>query len=332
MNTTIAMADSLIPEEIFHAAQLSTVRLSDLVDGRGGESFFPSRSCTYCRAAERLATRRSLPFHGAVFANGCTAMEKLYEVFARKSELSLVTLLDTPKINGERAIQFYSQRLEQLAKTLASTFGVSVDDSTLAESIRLNDAFRDGLRRRGQSRSRELGGKALSLASLPDQIRKLTDVEVREPAEAPRLLIAGTHLREDEWRAAIEAEGGIAAYFLTDHGDSYSRIRINPANEGNLYKALARAYLTTTRTSFGRLPSVMTDPQTLAATVREHRIQGIVLTQYSFCAKAGYESAWLKANSDLTEVPILRLELERTESVDAQSRTRIAAFLEMLRK
>lgn len=332
MSRTIAVADSLVPEEIFHAAQLSTVRLSDLVDARGGDGFFPSRSCTYCRAAEGLATRSPRSIDGAVFANGCTAMEKLFEVFARKSGMSLVTLLDAPKIDGERAIRFYSRRLEQLAGTLAATYGSVVDGDALAEAIRLNNGFRAGLRRCGRCRSQQLAGEALSLASLPGQIQKLTEAGARDSGDAPRLMIAGTHLREDEWRAAIEAEGGCASYFLTDAGDSYSQITVSPTDAGDLFGALARAYLTPTWAGFGRLPAVLTDPVALGVTIREHRIQGIVLTQYSFCAKAGYEGAWLCANSDLAQTPILRLELDRSETIDAQARTRIAAFLEMLRK
>ncbi len=331
MSRTIAVADSLVPEEILHAAGLSTVRLSAAVDPRGGDSFFPSRSCTYCRAAEQLATRRPRPFDGAVFANGCSSMEKLFEVFDRKSGLSLVTLLDTPKIEGERAIRFYAQRLEQFAGTLAATYGSAVDGGALAEAIRLNNAFRAALRRCGRYRSRELAGGALSLASLPELIRKLTEAGVSDGGTGPRLLIAGTHLREDVWRAAIEAEGGCASYFLTDDGDSYSQITVTPSDDGDLYGALARAYLTPVRASFGRLPAVLTDPVALGATVREHRVQGIVLTHHSFCAKAGYEGAWLSARPDLSQTPVLRLELDRPETVDAQARTRIAAFLEMLR-
>jgi benzoyl-CoA reductase/2-hydroxyglutaryl-CoA dehydratase subunit BcrC/BadD/HgdB len=331
MSRTIAVADSLVPEEILHAAGLSTVRLSDLVDPSGGDGFFPSTSCTYCRAAERLATRRPRPFDGAVFANGCTSMEKLFEVFARKSGLPLVMLLDTPKIEGEPAVRYYARRLEQFAGALAAACGSAVEGEALAEAIRLNDAFRAGLRRSGQCRSRELAGAALSLASLPDQIRKLPEPGASDGGDAPRLLIAGTHLREDLWRAAIEAEGGCASYFLTEHGDGYSQLTVSPSGDGDLYGALARAYLGSTRASFGRLPAVLTDPAALGATVREHRIQGIVLTQYSFCAKAGYEGAWLNARQDLFKTPVLRLELDRPETVDAQARTRIAAFLEMLR-
>jgi len=332
MTRTIAVADSLVPEEILHAAQLSTVRFSDLVDGRDGDGFFPSRSCTYCRAAERLATRRPPPFDGAVFANGCTAMEKLFEIFARKSGLSWVTLLDAPKIDGERAIQFYSRRLKQLADNIAAAYGSAVDDNALVEAIRLNNAFRAGLRRGGRNRSGELAGESLSLVSLPNQIRKLSEMAVRDSGDAPRLMIAGTHLREEEWRDAIETEGGCACYFLTDDGDSYSQITVSLTDDCDFYGALARAYLTPIRTSFGRLPAILTDPVAFGTTVREHRIQGIVFTQYSFCAKAGYEGAWLSANSNLSQTPILRLELDRSEAIDAQTRTRIAAFLEMLRK
>ena len=330
MSRTIAVADSLVPEEILHAAGLSTVQLSDLVEPSGGGVFFPSTSCTYCRAAEQLATRRPRPFDGAVFANGCTAMEKLFEVFARKSGLPLVMLLDTPKIGGEAAIQFYARRLEQFAGALAAACGSAVDGEALAEAIRLNDAFRAGLRRRGRPRSRELAGEALSLANLPNRIRAVTGAGVSDAAGAPRLLVAGTHLREDLWRAAIESEGGNASYFLTEHGDSYSQLAVNHSGDGDLFGALARAYLSSTRASFGRLPGVLTDPAALDATVREHRIQGIVLTQYSFCARAGYEGAWLNARQDVS-TPVLRLELDRPEAIDAQARTRIAAFVELLR-
>jgi benzoyl-CoA reductase/2-hydroxyglutaryl-CoA dehydratase subunit BcrC/BadD/HgdB len=259
-------------------------------------------------------------------------MEKLFEVFARKSGLALVTLLDAPKIAGERAIQFYARRLEQFADTLASTLGSAVYDETLDEAIRLNNRFRAGLRRSGTYRSKQLAGKALSLSNLPDEISRLSDGVQRESADLPRLMIAGTHLREDEWQAAIEAEGGSAAYFLSDEGDTYSQIAVAPSDDGDLYGALARAYLTTTRASFGRLAAVLTDPVALHARVREHGIQGIVLTQYSFCAKAGYEGAWLASKSVVAQVPILRLELDRSETIDAQVRNRIAAFVEMLRE
>lgn len=332
MSRTVAVSDNLVPEEILHAAGLSSVRLSDLVDGQGGDSFLPALSCTYCRAAERLSTQSPTPFDGVVFSNGCTATEKLFEVFARKSTLSLVTLLDAPKNDGERAIRFYSRRLAQLADTLVATYGAAVDDEALAEAIRLNNAFRSALRRRGVCRSRQLSGNALSLANLPDHIQKVNTLKAPEFGDAPRLLVAGTHLREVAWRDLVEAEGGRVSYFLTDDGDAYNQIDVGSSADGNLYDALARAYLSSMRSSFGRLSAVMTDPLALTATIREHDIQGIVLTQYSFCARAGYEAALLSSASELPNVPLLRLELNRSEALEAQVRTRIAAFLEMLRK
>jgi benzoyl-CoA reductase/2-hydroxyglutaryl-CoA dehydratase subunit BcrC/BadD/HgdB len=331
MSKVIAVADSLIPEEILHAAGLSTVRLSALGD-MGGEGHFPSQSCAYCRSTERIATRRPSPIDGAVFANGCTSMQKLFEVFARKSGLEPVVLLDTPKIDGARATQFYAQRLEQFGNALAALAGSAVEDAALAEAIRLNNAFRAGLRRCRRYRSSELADGALSLASLPERTRKLSQAQVAERGDAPRLLIAGTHLREEAWRAAIEAEGGCASYFLTEDGDSYNQIDVVPTDDHDLYGALARAYLASARAGFGRLPAISTDPASLAALLREHGIRGVVLTHYAFCAKGGYEGAWLSGRLGLSQTPVLRLELDRPEAIDARVRTRIAAFVEMLRR
>lgn len=324
----VVVGDNFVPEEILHAAGLATVRLANVIDRDLDQSaYFPSQSCAFCRSAEKVVTQAHRRFAGAVMTSSCTAMETLYEVFLRKSELAFVHLLDIPKAQSALSGDAYRHRLAHFVKVLEAWRGEKIESKSLEKAIQLNNRLRLALTKAKTCRSIALKDYPVSLASLGDAIEAVERTEVRSPNGSPRILVTGSRLREDVVFQAIEDEGGYAVASLTDDGHSYNQIRV--AEQSNdVLLAIAEGYLN--ENEFKRTITGLPDIDKLQNLISSENINGIVSLSYPFCAKTGYDNAWLRKHGEELRVPILFYQVEDVNSASAGLRNRLGAFIEIL--
>jgi len=323
---TICLADSHIPAEIFHAAGLATVRLTDLVDdAAAGPQYLPAQSCAFCRSAERTAGFLKDRVSGIVFASSCTAMEKLYEIFLRKSGLGFVAMVDLPKGRDAAAAAFYAQRLAALLSRLERHFGAAADAASLARAFKLNNGLRRALTERGAYASYLFKGRPLSLGNLEACIGE-AELWWEPDCGLPRLMVVASRLQEDAVREAILEEGGNVVLFASDEGHSLNAVQV-PQGGTHPLLDLAGAYLSGRdgARSICGLPEV----SLFSRLIRERRVDAVVTLSYPFCARTGYDAAWVRRQRRELQVPVLDVQTDAVGSLSAGARSRIAALLEM---
>jgi len=326
--TIVGIFDNVIPVEIYHAANLATVWISDsLSNSLPGIDYFPTQSCLYCRSVEKHIDRLSASCRGVIFANTCTSMEKLYEIFLRKSAMDFVEMVDVPKVASEASVYFYKERLKSLAVKMEAQYGLPVEKESLHEAIKLNNKLRNTLRGKKLYRSLLLKDDPLSLSNIKGKIGRIETHEEKHRGDRPRLLVMGARIEEASLAKAVEQEGACVAVYLTDNGDSYNSISVDE-NTGDPFEALARGYLDIGRGR--RTITELPDIKMLREMVVNERIDGIVTLSYPYCARTVYDVAWVKKHREWLDVPMLNLQMDNTGMASAGLRNRISAFIEMV--
>lgn len=94
-------------------------------------------------------------------------------------------------------------------------------------------------------------------------------------------------------------------------------------------RALAERYMKTNCACFTPNPGRIDDIIRLA---KEYNVDGIIDTNLQFCNLYSTESYLVKQKLDELGIPVLHIETDYSENDFEQLRTRVEAFLEILRK
>lgn len=151
------------------------------------------------------------------------------------------------------------------------------------------------------------------------------------PADAPRILITGTPQPIPYWKihALIEQAGGVVVGEETCIGERYYKDKTEPAEEaGEMLKNIAKRPLNVNCACFtpnsGRIEDIISMVDNLKA-------DGVIDFTLQFCQPYGAESYTAAKELDKRNIPHLKLESDFSEENQGQLKTRIDAFLEMLK-
>jgi benzoyl-CoA reductase/2-hydroxyglutaryl-CoA dehydratase subunit BcrC/BadD/HgdB len=150
--------------------------------------------------------------------------------------------------------------------------------------------------------------------------------EDHEPATRQRLMRMGSAVARGDYRLLdmIEDAGARVVTDMVCTGTRWFADQI--AEQGDPFDALCRMYLRRAFCAFRR-PNTPFIDQAQAEADRS-RIDGIVYKTLQFCDSWGHEVERVRAHLDL---PLLHIQSNYSPSDIAQLRTRIQAFVEMLR-
>jgi benzoyl-CoA reductase/2-hydroxyglutaryl-CoA dehydratase subunit BcrC/BadD/HgdB len=175
-----------------------------------------------------------------------------------------------------------------------------------------------------------------SLASPKDLIMPMIldfkkEIEQREgySGHRARLMLVGGHLHDPAFINVIESQGGLVVVdrFCTGSIPGIAPVEVN----GDLMRSLAEHTFKKTL-----CPRMMEDfdrrLQTIIKTVREYRVDGVVIEIIKFCDLWGVDALPLVGALRKEGIPVLKLEREYSLSGEGQMRTRVQAFLESMGK
>jgi benzoyl-CoA reductase/2-hydroxyglutaryl-CoA dehydratase subunit BcrC/BadD/HgdB len=153
------------------------------------------------------------------------------------------------------------------------------------------------------------------------------------PADAPRILITGTPMAIPNWKLhhIIETAGAAVVVEELCTGTRYFENLVDESAttiEGQV-RALAERYMKTNCACFTPNPGRIEDVVRLA---KEYNVDGIIDTNLQFCNLYSTESYLVKQKLDELGIPVLHIETDYSENDFEQLRTRVEAFLEILRK
>ena len=333
------------PEEIVYAADILPVRiLGSSKSTRLADAYCPDNMCSFCRSCFDLALKGDHDYlDGYVASNSCDNRGKMYDLWRHHVELPYIYLISTPHTNTEKAHDFFYDELVRFKESLEKAFGTSISDQSLRKAIKVYNENRTLMKKVYDLRRKDppliSGVEALemvlsSMLTPKDEHNKLLNRLLREvsgrsnlPESGVRLLISGSVMDNAGLLRIVEAAGGsvvaddlcTGTRYFWDLGDS----------DAEPLRAIARRYLDKvpcpfTYQSEDRFKHVMD-------MVKRYDVEGAIIFVLKFCDTHMFDAPLLKEELESSGLSILYLEWEHAMTGIAQLRTRIEAFIEMIR-
>ena len=339
-----------LPEEIVHAAGLQPVVLqeSDEPVTFGHAYIFP-HFCAWTRSVLDLLAKEKLDlFDGLLFFDECLQTRATRIIAGDRIRFPYYRLVQpTCSLRSPSALAEVTETYEQLRSDIEKFVGHRITDKALQESILLYNKNRDllrklyDIRRRkpGVLRAREIVAIVQSSMVMPKEEHSelmeklLPKLEQREPRPNGRVrLVLSGHLclaPKTDLLDIMEEAGGVIVdddlytgyrYFATDV----------PAN-GNPIEALAKRYLTNVPPNPTRWDPDSDWAEYIIDMTNRNKAQGVIVLVVKHCELHHWYFAHIRRMLMSLEIPYLLLETEHETVSLGPERTRIEAFMEMIR-
>ena len=344
------------PVELLEACGFVPVRVPLEADNDAqvrGAGWLRHDACPFCRALVGLFERRD-PLLSAlacvVAPNTCDTMRRTLYVLSEELGIRVLRFFSPRTWQSEASMRIVVQEWERLVRELGAISGTNAGPDELTEAVARWDGVRGALRQLHRLRALDppplSGADMLRLvwyaASLdPDEslpllrqvLQRSTEPNAARldhlPSARVRLMLAGSMLlRSDIGLVDVLEEQGRACV-VTDllcAGTRWFSLNPAPAGGPGVLHTLAEAY-------HRRVPCAMRRPndplyEFAKAEIRSHRPQGVILRTLKFCDSWAHEAVRMRRELGL---PLLHLDVDYSGQDSGQVRTRVEAFLEMLR-
>jgi benzoyl-CoA reductase/2-hydroxyglutaryl-CoA dehydratase subunit BcrC/BadD/HgdB len=337
---------SYVPVPLLSADRLVPVRVRapGIAGTETADNYLSSVICSYTRSLLEFAIdgRYDL-FKGWVFVASCDHLRRLWDNLVYLKKPVFNHMLDMPHKTGEAGVRWYIDEVRTLSERLASHFGVDMSDRSIEASIKQYNEFNTLLKSIGELRKKErppisgtdfhrivMASQVAPMRLLEPYVRKYRD-ELGEGNGGreyrARLMVAGGELDDPDYLHIIESQGGVV---VADRFCTGSIPGLDPVPlTGDPLKDAAEHVFTKTL-----CPRMMEDfdarVNKIIETVKEYRVDGVIIQIVKFCDIWGVESGPLVSALRDAGIPVLKLEREYRLGGEGQLRTRVQAFLESM--
>ena len=333
------------PEEIIYAADILPVRIQGSSGStRLADAYCPGNMCSFCRSCFDLALKGDYDYlDGYVASNSCDNRGKMYDLWRYHVKLPYTHLINTPHTNTEKAHDFFYDELVRFKESLEKAFGTPISGQSLRKAIKVYNENRALLKKVYDLRRKDppliSGVEALeivlsSVLTPKDEHNKLLNLLLREVSgrsnlqkSGVRLLVSGSVIDDTELLKIVEAVGGSVVADDLCTGTRYFWDLVD--SDAEPLRAIARRYLDKVSCPFtyqseDRFKHVMD-------MAKRYDVEGAVIFVLKFCDTHMFDAPLLREELESSGLPVLYLEWEHAMTGIAQLRTRIEAFIEMIR-
>lgn len=346
------------PAEIIRAAGLYQVGLC----GRShepiktAETRLPANLCPLIKASLGHVMEETCPY--AFFSDivvgetTCDGKKKMYELLSEYKPMQVIHLPNVP--DYERSLEMWVSEIREFTKGLEEKFGIEITEEKLNESIKWCNkerAQRAHLYELGRYNPPAITGAAMNdvtdgLQFMFDEQQKYDKIaEIIEESERnwqegiypiepdplrPRVIVSGggyggTNLKTIN---VIEELGGSIVCYEGCCGISSLRRAVDEDESRDPLIRIAEKYLD--------VPCAVVSPNTsrmeqVADTIDEWNADGYVSITLHSCNPFAVETENIRRVCEAKGIPLLHIETDFTPGDEGQIRTRIEAFLEMIR-
>ena len=344
-----------VPEELIYASGAIPLGLAeggsnDPVDA--SLSVMPQCMCPFARAQVGERLLKNNPYYSLVdmliAPITCQHLKKVAEIWEYYHDLEIFKLGIPHQYDGDPELEYYTDRLRALKDRLQAFTGNSVTDEKLGEAITLYNRMKGSLkklsllRRRSPSPLSTLDFVKLNHASfyadpafmadtLDSVYHKLRKSRPSGANGTPRLLLVAPSLACGDYRVLelIEAAGGNIVIEEVCEGIRYYWQEIN--NEGDLLDALARGYLRERLPcAFMRYSARKRLDFTLKM-IKEFNVDGVIWYELLYCEAYDSELYLFAQELKSRNIPMHTLELDYGMIGSGQVKTRVDAFVELVK-
>jgi benzoyl-CoA reductase subunit C len=337
-----------VPEEIIHAADMHPFRIVGREsDTPMANAYLYSNNCSFVRSCLEEGLRGHLGFmDGFVTTNSCDHVRRLYDVWAKYIDTPYKKILSQPCVTTQTCLNYFRQELIVFKEELERHFQVEISEAGLKASIRLFNHMRSLLQRIYNLRKVNpppLSGEEMSQVVMAGMVLPkedyialleslLGELESRPYSSQdngrPRLMVIGSELDNPAYIKLIEDSGGLV---VADDLCCGSRYFWNFVDEDkDPLEALANRYLT--KLPCARMHPASSRVKELKALAQEFHIEGVIYESIKFCDLHAGIFPVIKTGFDELNIPVLKLEREYLLASAGQTKTRIQAFIEVLKE
>ncbi len=345
-----------VPEELVWAADAIPVGLcaGTQFSVPMAESVLPRNTCALIKSSFGFKLGRVCPYvqasHLIVGETTCDGKKKMFEIL---NQYQPVYVMEVPNKKTERSRQLWHGEVLAFKEVIEKLTGNQVNAAKLGQSIELVNERRLALQRLYNMRKScpvPISGKDALLAtqvSFYDDAKRDTqmlnalcdELDKRvaagqgvAPSDAPRILISGTPMAIPNWKLhhIIESAGAVVVCEESCTGTRFFSDLVKPTRENldEQLTAIAERYMNIHCACFTPNDERLDDIVKLA---KEYQADGVVHYNLQFCHTYANEAVNVEKRLEKEGIPLLRIETDYSDEDTGQLKTRIEAFLEMIK-
>lgn len=346
-----------VPEEIVWAADAIPVGLcaGAQFSVPMAESVLPRNTCALIKSSFGFKLGRVCPYvqasHLIVGETTCDGKKKMFEIL---NEYQPVYIMEVPNKKTERSRKLWQGEVAAFKDVIEDLTGNKITPEKLGQAIDLVNKRRLALQRLYNLRKVRpvpISGKDALLAtqvSFYDDVKRDTQMlntlcdELDQrvaagqgvaPANAPRILISGSPMAIPNWKLhhIIESAGAVVVCEESCTGTRFFSDIVNPAgnNMDDQLDAIAQRYMNIHCACFTPNDERQDDVVRLA---KEYQVDGVIHYNLQFCHTYANEAVKMEKRLEKENIPLLKIETDYSDEDAGQLKTRIEAFLEMIRR
>ncbi|MDH7577446.1 MAG: double-cubane-cluster-containing anaerobic reductase [Bacillota bacterium] len=346
-----------VPDEILLAAGAVSVGLcgGSQFWVPDGEKVLPRNLCPLIKALVGAKISRTCPYFQScdllVGETTCDGKKKTWEILGT---FAPIYVMELPQKKEGSAQARWTGEISALAGQIGELTGNQITVPKLREAIEKVNRRRKALARLAAVRKNDpvpISGRDALLVTqtafyddpdrFTEQVNKLcAELEERVArgegviaSGTPRILVTGTPMAIPNWKLhhIIETSGGVVVGEENCTGSRYYTHLVD--NRGDtlpeLYGCLAERYLKLNCACFTPNEARIED---IIGLVRDYRVDGVIYYNLQFCQTYAVEFYQVERELKKAGVPVLFIETDYSEQDIEVLRTRVQAFLEMIRK
>lgn len=335
-----------VPEEVIHASGMLPFRVfGDVKEIQEADAYLHTNACSYVRSCFEMALQNDYDFlDGFVACASCDPMRRCFDTWNHYFSKPLNFILAPSAKKTPETIELYGKEIRRFMKNIGGNEGKEVEEDALRRSIQVYNKTRKLLRglyevKKGD-RLPVSGTETLEIVRHASRIpreayNELLEEIVSEIKQRParhdgnvRILISGSEIDQPDFIQLIEDLGAIVVMDDLCTGNRYFWEDVD--EEVAPIVALATRYLS--KPPCARMIPWGDRAEYLKGLIRDFKVDAVILESLKFCPPYGFQKPLMKGNLEAEGVPVLELEREHGDASIGQLKTRVEAFLEMLRR
>jgi benzoyl-CoA reductase/2-hydroxyglutaryl-CoA dehydratase subunit BcrC/BadD/HgdB len=346
-----------VPEEIVLAGNATLVGLCAGADFamEEVEKLLPRNTCALIKSTFGFKLGKVCPYLEAsdmiVGENTCDGKKKAYESLG--SLVSNLYLMDLPQMKSVQGRALLKAEYQRFKEAVEKLTGVTIDAPRLKKAIELVNNKRKAIHRLSKLRQADptpISGVDALLANqvhfydnpqrFTDSVNKICDelekrVEEKKgvsPAGTPRILISGCPMAVPNWKLPwiVETSGAVIIGEESCVGERGTRNLVDASGRtvDKLMDAIVERYFQVDCAIFTPNPDRLNHIEEM---VKTYKADGVIHYGLQFCQPYLMESIPVAEALKNKGIPTLRIETDYSMEDVGQLRTRIEAFIEMLK-
>ncbi len=319
------------------------------------EAVLPRNTCALIKSSFGFKLGRVCPYvqasHLIVGETTCDGKKKMFEIL---NQYQPVYVMEVPNKKTERSRRLWHGEVLAFKDVIEKLTGNIITAEKLGQAINLVNKRRLALQRLYNLRKVRpvpISGKDALLATqvsfyddaerdtqmlnaLCDELdKRVASGQGVAPCDAPRILISGSPMAIPNWKLhhIIESAGAVVVCEESCTGTRFFSELVKPTqnNLDEQLKAIADCYMNIHCACFTPNDERLDDIVNLA---QEYQVDGVIHYNLQFCHTYANEAVRVERQLEEADIPLLRIETDYSDEDMGQLKTRIEAFLEMIKK